>query len=204
VVLGILVHVRETVRRITGQRAHKIAQAPDEEGDAKKHGSVSPVSFNEQVEHLKRLIALVRSQPAYVPAKEDISVEGLRWTLEEMMEANAEAMAAEWPLAEAHRERNRLLYEPGSGMTHTALRVKAYVKAVFGVSSPQYREVRPMTFSIERSKLIFIFCFSIVSGGLFRMSPQCRVIALCGDIVLLWREIMTRSWRPASLHRFPS
>jgi hypothetical protein len=55
-------------------------------------------------------------------------------------------LVAEVPLASARQERNKLLYAPKTGMMDTALAVKEYVKAVFGTSSPQYKEVQHIRF----------------------------------------------------------
>ncbi|MDR1582268.1 MAG: hypothetical protein LBS55_03255 [Prevotellaceae bacterium] len=68
------------------------------------------------------------------------------------MQATNEAVTvANVPLANARQERDRLLYAPQTGMISTALQVKEYVKAVFGASSPQYKEVRLIKF--ENKKL---------------------------------------------------
>jgi hypothetical protein len=154
IVLGlpdaIIVHIKEVVRKIRGQRAHKIVPTGSGE-EPVKHISVSQVSFNEQIEHLNQLIALVGSQPAYTPTEPDLTVAALTALLDEMRTTNAAVMLAETPLANARQERNKLLYAPKSGMIDTALAVKEYVKAVFGASSPEYKEVKHIKF--ENRKL---------------------------------------------------
>ena len=67
-----------------------------------------------------------------------------------MQTTNHAAVAAEISLTAARQERNRLLYAPGTGMMATGLAVKEYVKAVFGVSSQQYKEVRPISFKNQK------------------------------------------------------
>lgn len=142
---AIIVHVKEVVRKIRGKRLHKLQ--PEKEGDEPaKHISVSQTSFVEQIEHLNQLIALVESQPAYTPSEYDLTVPALRTLLEEMKSTNAAAVAAEVPLTNARRERDRLLYEPKTGMMDTALAVKNYVKAAFGASSNEYKEVNHIKF----------------------------------------------------------
>jgi hypothetical protein len=147
---SIMVHVKEVVRKIRGQRAHKITQDADGTGEPAKHVSVSQRSFNEQIEHLNQLIAFVGSQSAYTPVEQDITVAGLMQLLEDMKTTNAATMTAEASLTGARQERDRLLYEPKTGMMPTALTVKEYVKAVFGASSPQYREVNHITFKNQK------------------------------------------------------
>jgi hypothetical protein len=149
VVLGlpdaIIVHIKEVVRKIHGRRAHALPTIPLE-GASEKHISVSQVSFNEQIEHLNQLITLVSSQTDYDPAEEDLTVESLTQLLSSMYTTHHAAMAADAALTAARQERNRKLYDPKTGMMDTALAVKEYVKAVFGASSPQYKEVQHITF----------------------------------------------------------
>ncbi|MDR1223656.1 MAG: hypothetical protein LBL07_12385 [Tannerella sp.] len=143
---AVIVHIKEVVRKIRGQRAHKIEPAPEPNSEPARHISVSQVSFDEQIEHLNRLIALVESQPAYTPAESDLSVDALKTLLNEMRSTNSDVMAAEVPLTNLRQERNKLLYAPKTGMIDTALAVKEYVKAIFGASSPQYKEVNRIQF----------------------------------------------------------
>jgi hypothetical protein len=146
---AVLVLIREAVRKIRGQRARKIADVtPDDE--SQKHVSVSQRSFIEQIEHLSRLIALVSSQPAYIPSENDLTVPALNTLLNEMRATNSNAVTAEIPLTAARQERNRLLYTPKTGMMDTGLAVKEYVKAVFGASSQQYKQVRKITFKNKK------------------------------------------------------
>ncbi|MDR1097216.1 MAG: hypothetical protein LBL57_03700 [Tannerella sp.] len=154
IVLGlpdaVIVHIKEVVRKIRGQRAHKLEPSPDPNSEPARHISVSQVSFNEQIEHLNRLIALVESQPAYTPAESDLSVDALKTLLDEMRTTNSAVMAAEAPLTNLRQERDKLLYAPKTGMMDTALTVKKYVKAVFGASSPQYRTVNQIQFKNKK------------------------------------------------------
>lgn len=146
---AVLTLIKETVRKIRGERAHKpVDNTP--EGEPKKHISVSQTSFNEQIEHLSRLIALVESQPAYAPTETELSVTSLTALRDAMRTTHQAAVVAEIPLTAARQERNRLLYAPKTGMMATGLAVKEYVKAVFGTSSQQYREVRPISFKNQK------------------------------------------------------
>jgi hypothetical protein len=146
---AVLVLIRETVRKIRGQRARKIADVPQED-ESQKHVSVSQKSFVEQIDHLSRLIALVSSQPAYTPSENDLTVSALNTLLDEMRATNSNAVTTEITLTAARQERNRLLYTPKTGMMDTGLAVKEYVKAVFGTSSQQYKQVRKITFRNQK------------------------------------------------------
>jgi hypothetical protein len=142
---AIIVHVKEIVRKIRGQRAHKIKIDPSEEPQ-KKYISVSQVSFNEQIEHLNQLIALLKSQPSYIPSETDLTTLALDQLLLDMQTTNARVVEAEVSLANARQNRNELLYAPKTGMMDSGLAVKEYVKAVFGYTSPQYKQVKHISF----------------------------------------------------------
>jgi hypothetical protein len=144
----IITRIRETVRKIRGVRSHRLTDkdTTGADGEQVKHVSVSQTSFNEKIEHFNQLIDLVASQPAYNPAETDLSVASMIMLLNSMRESNNAVMAATVPLTAARQERDILLFAPGTGMTDTALLVKEYVKAIFGASSPQYREVHHIKF----------------------------------------------------------
>jgi hypothetical protein len=151
---AVTARVKEIVRKIHGKRARAIKPEPEnapEGQEPAKHISVSQVSFNEQIEHLNQLIVILGSQAAYDPAESDLTVPFLNQLLSDMRDTNEAVMKASVPLANARQERDRLLYTPKTGMIDTALAVKEYVKAVFGASSSQYKDVRRIKF--ENRKL---------------------------------------------------
>ena len=142
---GVVTRIKEIVRKIRGERTHKIAPAPPN-SEPEKHISVSQTSFNEQIGHFNQLIDLAVLQPAYTPAEEDLQEAALKTLLSEMRLANDAVMVSLPPLTAARQERDKLLYAPKTGMIDTALAVKEYVKAVFGYNSPEYREVNHIRF----------------------------------------------------------
>ena len=152
IVLGlpstIITRIKEVVRKIRGERAHKLTDknTTGSDGEPVKHSSVSQTSFNEKIEHFNQLIDLVSSQPAYNPIETELTVPALTALLTEMRDSNTAVVHAAVPLASARQTRDELLYAPKTGMIDTALLVKEYVKAVFGASSHQYKEVRHIKF----------------------------------------------------------
>jgi hypothetical protein len=140
---AILLHIKEVVRKIRGQRTKPVKPDPNDE---KKHISVSQVSFNEQIEHTNQLVWLAASQPAYTPTEADLTAAALNNFLAALRSTNDAAMDRAAILDKARQERDKLLYAPKTGMIDTALTVKEYVKAVFGAKSPQYKEVQHIAF----------------------------------------------------------
>ena len=145
---AVITHIKELVRKLRGDRARKLTEKDmiGANGEPAKHISVSQVSFNEKIEHFNKLIDLVNSQPAYTPTETELTVASLTALLNEMRESNNAVMAATAVLTNARQERDQLLYAPQTGMMDTALLVKEYIKAVFGPNSPQYKEVKHITF----------------------------------------------------------
>jgi hypothetical protein len=145
---AIMVHIKEAVRKIRGERAKKITvDEAAQNGDTPvKHASVSQRSFNEQIEHFSQLIELVASQPSYAPSETELSIPSLRTLLSNMRNANNDVMAATTPLTAARQARDLLLFAPKTGMIDTALAVKLYVKAAFGAQSPEFKEANHISF----------------------------------------------------------
>ncbi|MDR0686211.1 MAG: hypothetical protein LBF79_01940 [Dysgonamonadaceae bacterium] len=150
-----VVHVREIVRKIRGNRAKPIPPVPPVNGDEPhKYISVSQVSFDEQIEHLNQLINVVMLQTKYTPAEHDITVDGLNELRDAMGVANDAAKSATRDLAESRERRNELLYTPTTGMMDTGILVKEYVKSAYGLKSPQYKEVKGIRFANKKPKNI--------------------------------------------------
>ena len=93
---------------------------------------------------------MLSSQSAYSPTEPDLTVTALNTLLDDMQATNSAAVKAEIPLTSSRQERDRLLYAPKTGMMATGLAVKEYVKAVFGVSSQQYKKVRQISFKNQK------------------------------------------------------
>jgi hypothetical protein len=150
---SVVVHIKEVVRKIHGRRARAIKPLVNDNSNPvpTKHISVSQMSFNEQIEHLNQLLALVVSQAAYKPAESDLTAAALNGLLSAMRSTNEAVMVVDASLTAARQERDRQLYTPKTGMIDTALTVKEYVKAVFGASSQQYKAVHHIKF--ENRKL---------------------------------------------------
>jgi hypothetical protein len=136
-----LAQIEELVHKIHGRSRHRVK--PDEGGN---HFSATHRSFTEQIERLTQLIELVEAQPGYQPSVADLTPPALRLYAGELSRLNRMAFTAESALTAARRERDEILYAPVTGMTDTALAVKAYVKGVFGAQSHEFREVNHISF----------------------------------------------------------
>lgn len=144
-------------RKIQGKRAKPIKEVENMQLQAipnpneptpvdPTHVSVSQLSFDSFVEHYSKLIALLSTVPAYNPNENELKVSGLNTLLNNMKSANTAAITATTNYINARINRNTLLYAKGTGLIDVAQDCKAYVKSVYGATSPQYKSVSTIKF----------------------------------------------------------
>lgn len=71
-------------------------------------------------------------------------------TPHQLKEFNAQVVNTTTQLSNARIARNEILYKLDTGLTDTALAVKNYIKALFGATSPQYKQVSSLKFTNPR------------------------------------------------------
>lgn len=145
-------------RKIQGKRAKPIKEVENIEIQAipnpndppveiPKNVSVSQLSFDSFVEHYSKLISLLSTIPAYNPNENELKVVGLNTLLTNMKNANTAAITATTNFINARINRNSLLYAKDTGIADVAKDCKAYVKSVYGHTSPQYKSVSSIKFT---------------------------------------------------------
>ncbi|HKJ81906.1 MAG TPA: hypothetical protein VJ954_07775 [Ignavibacteriaceae bacterium] len=95
---------------------------------------------------MDKLINLLSSITEYSPNETELQVASLATMLEDLRAKNDAAIAATTPLSNARIARNNILYKEGDGLVDKALNVKAYVKSLYGASSPQYHQISGLEF----------------------------------------------------------
>jgi len=152
---NLLPDVKTLTRKLQGKRATpkkddppKDPQNPGEEGP--KNISVSQLSFDSMYNNLEKLIELLAAQDGYVPNETDLSVTGLRAMLTQMDTLNTAVLNAQKPVVNARTARNTELYHPETGLVKIANGVKAYIKSVFTMKSPEYKQVSRLQFDKPR------------------------------------------------------
>ncbi len=138
-------------RKIQGGRASKLpAAAVAADGTSipdTKTVSTSQQSYNQQVEHLNNLVSLLAAEPSYIPNEAELKVATLQTLVTNMRASNTAASVAYAKITAARIARNELFYNPNTGLYVASLEVKKYVKAVFGASSPQYKQISGIAFT---------------------------------------------------------
>lgn len=135
---------RAVQKRITGANSKK---KKAENGDvipedAKSSRSVSRQSYDSRLDDFEKLVMILQNIPEYQPNEEAFKVTTLQrmiLSMKELIENNDEKDVMR---SQAMNERNKVLYTPETGVVDTALKVKSYIKAIFGgIKSNEYKAV---------------------------------------------------------------
>lgn len=138
-------------RKIFGKRAAKVKQPADPGQPPINTVSVSQLSYANQVAHFSSFIELLSSLPEYKPNENELKISSLQAYLGQLESVNASLTQAATDASNSQIIRNNYLYAPSTGIIDTALQLKAYVKSVYGATSPQYKQVSGIEFSRKRS-----------------------------------------------------
>lgn len=135
--------------KLQGRRAKTITEPipPEENGESQNTVSVSRQSYDMLTENFSAYIDLVSSVPSYTPNETELTPVSLTTYLGELQTANTDVINAEVAYSNARISRNNVLYEDNTGLVNIALDVKKYVKAIFGATSPQYKQISGIKFT---------------------------------------------------------
>ena len=148
--------VKTIVRKLQGRRATpKKADTPDNpdtpENESSKSHSASQMSYDSRIENLDKLVQFLGSMPGYMPNETDLAVAGLTTLLNNLKATNTAAINAYTPVSNSRLSRNEVLYNEATGIVTLAGYVKAYVKSLYGISSPQYKQISTLKFSAAKA-----------------------------------------------------
>ena len=133
--------------KLQGRRSGTVSETPPTEGGtAPNTVSVSRQSYDMLTENFSALIDLVSSVPSYTPNETELTVTSLTTFHANLQTANTNVTNAEVVYSNARISRNSVLYAENTGLVEIALEVKKYVKAVFGATSPQYKQISGIKF----------------------------------------------------------
>lgn len=136
------------LRLIKGRRATPRPAIPSEEAEATiRNRSYTHQSYVSIADNFARLVQMVTKQPQYLPNEEELKVPAL-----EALVNKAEAMMDKVSLArvawtKARTKRNAMLYKAETAVYGTAMAVKQYVGAVYGLQSDEYKQLSRLSFT---------------------------------------------------------
>lgn len=138
-------------RKLQGKRAS--AKITEEEklalraaGKEVNQISVAQLSFNGILDNLEKEVSLLATIPQYQPNEPELQVANLQTLLVILKAQNDAVVNAATVLANKRLERNRVMYHPETGLIAAAGNIKNYVKSVYGITAPQFKQISPITF----------------------------------------------------------
>lgn len=142
---------RTLARLIRGQRASaKNKPDPVEEGTetvpAPKQISASHMGFDNRISNFGKFIQLLAGIEEYNPNEDDLKIEALTIMREDLIAKNDTYTQVEVPYNNARIARDQVFYTKIEGLCDVGQSSKNYIRSVFGVSSPQFKQVSKIQF----------------------------------------------------------
>ena len=116
------------------------------EGKEVKQISASQTSFNYRLMNLEQLINILSSLTEYTPYEEKMQVASLNSMYEELKNANQNVIDTESILSRERINRNKLLYDPETGLLTLVTIAKKYIVSVLGPSAPEVKRINKIAF----------------------------------------------------------
>jgi len=133
-------------RRITPYKTDEELKAAEAAGEKIIERSSSQMGYNTRIDNIEKLIKLLTSIPQYIPNEADLKVTILGLMLTDLKAKNAAVIAARTQLSAARQARNEIMYKNLTGLVDIACDSKMYLKSVYGLGSPQYKQVSNLIF----------------------------------------------------------
>jgi hypothetical protein len=134
-------------RKMQGKRASAIQTPTDPNAPVPNTISTSQQSFDQLIQHLAGLNAVLAAEPSYTPNETDLQVATIQAKIADLTAKNTAVATAYTAVSNSRIARNETLYTATASLIATANEVKKYVKAVYGATSPQYAQVSGIIFS---------------------------------------------------------
>lgn len=129
----------------------KIVNPNDPVIETPKSISASQQSYSSLIEHFAKMIAILSTEPTYLPNENDLKIVNLNTQLTNLKNANTAVVNAYTTVSNARIARNQSLYNTVNGLVETSKEVKKYVKSVYGASSPQFKQVSGIEFKVIKT-----------------------------------------------------
>ena len=111
-----------------------------------KHISASQMSFDNRLDNLDKLIKLLSSVTTYAPNEAELKTTALTTLINDLKTKNSAVLTALVSVSNSRISRNDILYKENTGLVDVAFSVKAYIKSIFGATSPQYKQISKLAF----------------------------------------------------------
>lgn len=143
---GTLNQARSLTKTIQG--SSRKSSTPVEEGkEAPRTASTSRQSFTSKAENFGLLLQMLSTIPAYNPNEDSIKLQNLSTYHELLKAATFTVDQTESELSTKLIERNKILYAEATGVYAISLKIKKYIKSLYGATSPEYKTVSAIEFT---------------------------------------------------------
>lgn len=142
-----LADARQYVKQVSGRSSRK-----KENGEATTDTVIPAVrstlqlAYASKVDSFARLVQTVEAEPLYTPMESHLTTEVLRRRLAVLRDLNQKVSLAKVVWSNALIGRDQVLYAQSTSMIETGRAVQRYVRAIFGLNSPQYAQVKSLKF----------------------------------------------------------
>lgn len=141
---GVLSQAKSLNNLIQGTKKKELEE---ETGEEKKTVSTSRQSYTQLADNFSKILQLLATIPAYNPNLEKLKLVNLTAYHKTLVESTKNVDITEAELNTKLIERNKILYENGTGLYTIAQNVKKYVKSVYGATSPEYSNISKIKFT---------------------------------------------------------
>ena len=111
-----------------------------------KNVSTSQQSFDSVLDNFDKLVKLVSAEPMYKPNETELALAGLNTFITAMNTSNQAVIDSTTTVSNARITRNNVLFAEPDGLVPIADAVKLYLRSIFKVSSPEYKQVSKLQF----------------------------------------------------------
>ena len=129
--------VNTLVAKLLGERAGAATPVPGDPAGT----SASQQSYDNTVNNLEALIAVLTNEPLYTPNEVPLKIVTLNAKHGSINDANNAVKSGVVPYNNAIINRNIALYTTKTGLCDVGQSSKEYVRSTFGFSSPEFKQV---------------------------------------------------------------
>ncbi|MFN8339193.1 MAG: hypothetical protein U0T36_09255 [Saprospiraceae bacterium] len=108
--------------------------------------STSQQSYDRIKDHLANFIQVLQQEPTYNPNENDLKIAYLQTKVTQLETAKTQWINAYTEYSNTMIDRNNVMYDKNEGMVNIAIKVKLYIKSLFGAKSPQYFQISNLHF----------------------------------------------------------
>jgi len=110
------------------------------------------LAYVSKTDSFSKFVQSVDTEPLYLAYEPEFSKEGLKAALQELNLLNKQVDEARANWSSSMIERNQVMYDKDVSMYNTAKSVKKYVRAIYGLDSAQYDQLKRLVFINQTKK----------------------------------------------------